>query len=155
MERLHGRKLEGDEYRGDIYDSDVDEDLNHVHSFETLLDLYIFSDKYDVPQLRRDVLDTLVNFSWDYPWICPPDVVERAYENLPSKSPLLRALVDMHVCWWDGELTEGHVDLPASFLLEMTRTFCVNRRRTHEGIEVPRFLSPHRRLCDYHEHGPD
>lgn len=161
IEWLHGRKvldIEGNEYKGDIYDCDCDVEED---SFGRLIHLYIFSDQYDIPQLRRDALDAFINFSYACPHLCPPNLIGHVYENLPSKSPMLRFLVDEYVCFWSGELSEGSADLPAPFLLEVARTFCVYTRKTHKthkGIEIfsdpcRRSLDPYGRLCDYHEHG--
>lgn len=64
-------------------------------SLLSFLRLYIFADKYDVPQLRDDVLTALVAQSNTWGWW--PDVerelIEFVYANLPPVSKFIRFLV--------------------------------------------------------------
>lgn len=87
------------------------------------LDLYIFSDGYDVPQLRQDVLSLLFsklrltstpNF--------PTELIVKAYDNLMSGDPLLKLLVEKF--WRDVKiesLSEQDCDeLPVQYVWSTT-----------------------------------
>jgi len=64
-------------------------------SLLSFLRLYVFADKYDVPQLRDDVLTAVVaqSISWDWWPDLEQGVIEFAYANLPSSSKFIRFLV--------------------------------------------------------------
>ncbi|KAI4708477.1 hypothetical protein J4E89_006533 [Alternaria sp. Ai002NY15] len=68
----------------------------------SFLRLYVFADKYDVPQLRDDVLTALVAQSVAWSWW--PDIerelIESACANLPPSSKFIRLLVlSTAYCW--------------------------------------------------------
>jgi hypothetical protein len=99
IEWLHRRKFlngEGEEYDG-ARDGEADESR-----FTELMNLYIFSDQFDVPQLRRDVLDTFNNYQNNCPVLYGTTAVTDAYNQLPQRSPMLRLLVDSYIDSWMG-----------------------------------------------------
>jgi hypothetical protein len=75
---------EGEEYDG-AQDGEADEPR-----FTELMQLYIFSDQFDVPQLRRDVMDTFMKYQEDYTSMYTISSVGLAYDRLPTSSPMLR-----------------------------------------------------------------
>lgn len=148
VEWLNGRKLlnsEGVEYNGES-DGKLE-----IKRFDELMLLYIFADQYDVPQLRRDVLETFVVYQDDCPTMVDPYLVRLAYDRLPSSSPMLSFLVDAFVFSWAG-ITPGEKasppDYPSEFLLSTTSKFCSSRKQIMIVLENSPYESP----CDYHEH---
>ncbi|KAJ9643107.1 clathrin associated protein complex medium subunit [Coniosporium tulheliwenetii] len=138
------------------------EDLgDYMHEWavtvDNLLSLYIFADKYDVIELRRDIMDTLIHwggYAGDAPDV---QVVLRAYETLPHESGFCRFLVKIHgTCWNRPPGSDYDWDrlqrLPREFLIEI---ISYNSERITNSVydrkPVTRFtdvLIP----CRYHEH---
>lgn len=110
--------------------------------------MYIFADRYDVPQLRRAVVnDIWSNARSDiYPYHL--DVI-LACGNIPSDSPLYNLLVDAHasrptvypISSCAKEIRLG-LQLPSEFLFRLVVARSCNKDRTM------RLKS----LCAYHEH---
>ena len=70
-------------------------------SMEDLPFLYILADRYEFSALRRDILAALRR-SYKTENSCPPyDVVNTAFEDLPTTSALCRLYVDRYVEHWD------------------------------------------------------
>ncbi|KAI4944568.1 hypothetical protein J4E91_008571 [Alternaria rosae] len=71
-------------------------------SLLSFLRLYVFADKYNVPQLRDDVLTAMIAQSTAWKWW--PDIgrelIESAYANRPPSSKFIRLLVlSTAYCW--------------------------------------------------------
>jgi hypothetical protein len=68
---------------------------NYQLMLGSFLRLYIFADKYNVPQLRDDVLTALVMQSIAWNWFpdIERDLLTFAYANLPPSSKFIRFLV--------------------------------------------------------------
>ncbi|KAE9990553.1 hypothetical protein EG327_001279 [Venturia inaequalis] len=146
VEWLNGRKLLNSE--GMEYDGDRDGKVKSPR-FEELVLLYIFADQYDVPQFRRDVLETFATYQRHYPMMIHGVWLRLCYDRLPSTSPMLRFLVDSHVYSWTG-VAEGYkaLDYSPEFLWDLASKFC-SLRKEHL-IKVER--CPYELRCDYHEH---
>lgn len=79
-----------------------------------ILDIYIFADEYDMPLLRKDVLEELrtrLQYTEDKP---RRSFIVKAFENLPLSSPLIKLLVDRHAHHWGSEEQDTH-ELPKEF----------------------------------------
>ncbi|QDS76609.1 hypothetical protein FKW77_007683 [Venturia effusa] len=152
-EWLYGRKLldaDGEEYDGK---KDGEGNGRETRRFNELLALYIFGDAYDIPQFRRDVLDTFIIYAVRHPILPSENTFIVAYAQLPPKSPILRALVDL----WVQEVFVSRDDnqydgstLPSTFLYSVTTEYCL---RLHKDRAAPEPIED--RLCDYHEHDED
>ncbi|KAE9977600.1 hypothetical protein EG328_001973 [Venturia inaequalis] len=119
--------------------------------FKQLLDLYVFADRYDVPQLRREVLDTLVTFSHFSPTLFDMELVAQAYDELPADSPFLRFLIDEYAANWSGPAEEVRDDTPVAFLWELTKKFCDLRSVRERTGKIEHVALPSERFCNYHE----
>lgn len=106
-----------------------------------MLSLYVFGDKFDVPQLRRDAIDNMSEFLFTTRTPPQSTVVSLAYDCLPENSPMIKLFIDAYARVGD----ESHIqaarveDIPMEFfidvLLQMKSTF------------VGEYNS-----CDYHGH---
>lgn len=126
-------------------------------SFSTLVDLYLFADKYDVLQLRVDSLDAIHKKNSSCVHFLPSIyAVSKALENLPSSSGLYRYFQDVYSHEWDlrgytdAQLGEIEELLPKGFLL------CVAVRNGPALQEFTTRKSPkppyENGLCSYHDH---
>lgn len=94
-----------------------------------VLSLYIFGDRFDVPQLRRDAIDEISEFLFTTQTPPRSKVVSFAYDHLPANSPMIKLFIDAYARVGD----ESHVqaaraqDIPMEFfidvLLQMKSTF--------------------------------
>ena len=122
-----------------------DEDANF--QFDRLVRLYVFSDKYDVPKLKRQCLDMLFEYLIDEDQL--PDLYHVVYaiKNLDDKDPLLGMIVDCF-CYWSGRdcWVASRIEmLPAPFLARIMGLFVDFRHGGLVGVDEPD-------LCDYHDH---
>jgi hypothetical protein len=123
---------------------DDDEDGGDTKS-TNLLKLYIFSDMYKVPVLKRQVLDEFFHHITDLD-LPSTDNVASAFNNLPDDDPMCRLLVDA-LCYWGNAWTNDGVGvLPVMFI-----TMMMNQYAKFAHGEKDRTCEPE--LCDYHEHG--
>ncbi|KAF2431846.1 hypothetical protein EJ08DRAFT_732932 [Tothia fuscella] len=151
IEWLMGRRLtdpDGVEY---IYKKEMRADkIQEI--FTEILDIYVFADEYNVPQLQRDAMNAFNKFQWDAPTMCSTSAVGHASSRLLNNSPLLRFLIDAYAfsCsdWKansDAASEATNIEwlelVPAEFFLAV-----LNRK----GLPMER--SPYQNLCDYHEY---
>ena len=65
---------------------------NYHSAFREMAKLFVFADKYDVPQLRDDIISAMFRQSQE--WTCVPEpnvkLIAFIYENLPTTSSLAR-----------------------------------------------------------------
>lgn len=126
-------------------------------SFSTLVDLYLFADKYDVLQLRVDSLDAIHKKNSSCVHFLPSIyAVSKALENLPSSSGLHRYFQDVYSHEWDlrgytdAQLGEIEELLPKGFLLRVAvRNGSVLREFTTRKSPKPPYENG---LCSYHDH---
>ncbi|KAF2499403.1 hypothetical protein BU16DRAFT_269771 [Lophium mytilinum] len=139
-------------------------------SDSALVDLYIFADKYDMPQLRVDVIDMVHQENTNCIHFVPNIyAVAKAFENLPPQSGLYRYFFDVYVGQWDEEAittcsAPSHV--PVLDMLPKSLLAAIMLRRSAELklVNVPDFPVPEypfrplpplpyeRSLCSYHDH---
>lgn len=126
-------------------------------SFSTLVDLYLFADKYDVLQLRVDSLDAIHKKNSSCVHFLPSIyAVSKALENLPSSSGLHRYFQDVYSYEWDlrgytdAQLGEIEELLPKGFLLRVAvRNGSALREFTTGKFSKPPYENG---LCSYHDH---
>ncbi|KAF2099239.1 hypothetical protein NA57DRAFT_76469 [Rhizodiscina lignyota] len=128
---------------------------------ENLLNLYIFADRYDIRELRNDIMDV-----WRYEEIASdpyPDpgldnnVFLRAILSTPSQSTLRRYLLKRHatsINWhtatrkkWLGEIWD---QLPSDFTLDF---LCM--QSAHVKASKRPLYKDFWEWCNYHEHESD
>lgn len=120
------------------------------------LRVYIFADKYAIPQLRRAIISDLTER------LKPPPYrkVTHAYENLPADSGLIRLVVDVYLKKFyestdDAEEILARNKLPKEFLIEMFVGFAKLVESGRDSDGGPRALYGNiKNPCEYHEH-PD
>ncbi|KAI4666138.1 uncharacterized protein J4E78_003605 [Alternaria triticimaculans] len=122
-----------------------DEDANF--RFDRLVRLYVFSDKYDVPKLKRQCLDTIFEYLVDEDLLPDLSHVVYAVKNLDDEDPLLRMIIDCF-CYWSGSdcWVASRIEmLPAPFLARIMGQFVDFRHGGLDSVDEPD-------LCDYHCH---
>ncbi|KAE9962665.1 hypothetical protein BLS_010166 [Venturia inaequalis] len=169
VEWLHGRKLvsrDGQPYNLSfmVPESAMKESGPRMAAdYRELFSLYQFSDQYDVPQLRRDIMDALcygygfnreyVNDAADPLKVLGPssDLVNELCETLPTSSPLIAWLVEIFTRTSRAQIS--FTKESPKFLTEVSREFVLSiyvNTVLHESPNATTF-----RLCDYHEHPKD
>ena len=111
--------------------------------------LYIFANRYEIPELRRDIV-----VAWqtnDEMLQSMPDHgnVIAAYDGLPPDSPLCRHFLDMYSVYWNPDRdTEQQIalrsQLPQAFLFELATILARGERPKTE-----------KEWCEFHEHDTD
>lgn len=108
--------------------------------------LYIFAHRYEIPELRRDIVvawqinDEMLQSMPDH------SNVIAAYDGLPPNSQLCRYFLDMYSVYWNPDKdTERTIalrsQLPQAFLFELSTTLARGERPKTE-----------REWCEFHEH---
>ncbi|KAI4629190.1 uncharacterized protein J4E87_003452 [Alternaria ethzedia] len=114
-----------------------------------LMKLYVFSDKYNVPKLKRDCLDALFEHLGDETAYKLPNLNDVAYavKNLNDEDPLLRMIIDGFCYHGNGECweTEQIQNLPFPFIAKLMKHLSDFRDYGMEDVKEPE-------LCDYHGH---
>ncbi|KAF2499687.1 hypothetical protein BU16DRAFT_615084 [Lophium mytilinum] len=127
--------------------------------YSVLVDLYIFADKYDFPQLRYDIMDAIhVKSSIHF----VPDIhaVVKAFDNLPNTSGLYPYFFESWACDWNGQHRKiGNPSetieelLPKALVLEIMvrRSRALSLIHRSPGQILPE--EPHDYdVCRYHDH---
>ena len=114
-----------------------------------LITLYIMADKYDIPQLRRDVTDELARLEGDSDVKISFYHVAQAAKGLPWNSRCLAVLIDLVACgrkWYNvvQELWEEDIpsDLAKIIIDKVYRLHHGDPWYLHEALSWP---------CTYHE----
>jgi hypothetical protein len=135
----------------DILETWNDDDIGLVCTSNYVL-LYIFGDKYDVPELRRATVDGLLH---DITMLQDSNLpnsesMSAAFSSLPVDSPMSRLIIE---CFCRYSVTDLFDDLEGynnvKFLQALWRRFCGIRRDTEEDDES---IQDYFTYCDYHEH---
>ncbi|KAI4919459.1 hypothetical protein J4E90_001594 [Alternaria incomplexa] len=114
-----------------------------------LMKLYVFSDKYNVPKLKRQCLDALFEHLGDASGYQLPDLNDVAYavKNLNDQDPLLRMIIDGFCyhgnseCWETSQIQ----NLPLPFIAKLMKHMSEFRDGGLEDMREPE-------LCHYHGH---
>jgi hypothetical protein len=131
----------------------------------SFLRLYVFADKYDIPQFRDDILTALIAqpHVWKWPSSPDQDLIEHAYANLPQSSKFIRFLVLSVATWyiWDSsyedatrllcDLKETHKDFALEVAILQVEIYRDKVFPNKHGASSQRELTlPH--SCILHEH---
>lgn len=91
-----------------------------------LTSLYIFADRFDVPQLRKDIIAVIHKHYGLYKDSLPPYAgIIMAFGNLPASSPLCKVYIDLYAFRWnpeyydEGDEKAAQQFLPADFTLSV------------------------------------
>ncbi|KAK3079840.1 hypothetical protein LTS18_003768 [Coniosporium uncinatum] len=112
---------------------DGDDDVTSW-DFNELVDLYALDDKYNVPQLRKDIMEMAMNKVLHSPWIPSPNELGDAFRKLHFRSPLCRLFIDNWAWrqvgknWAAAEMSWIARALPRSCLLSLL--FALNKQKT-------------------------
>ncbi|KAF2499689.1 hypothetical protein BU16DRAFT_579199 [Lophium mytilinum] len=126
--------------------------------YSDLVDLYIFANKYDIKQLRIDVIEFIHAVNRGCVHFVPDlRAVSKAFHKLPPTSGLYRYFVDVYVDEWDGRHSGDHgaallvVEqlFPKSVLVEVMMRRSAKLHQSHERMKPQ---SDHISLCSYHDH---
>jgi hypothetical protein len=112
-----------------------------------LLDLYIFADQYDVPQLRRDTMNAWIDVQTKDPNLVSDALVSIAYERLSNQSPMVRFILNSYCNLCAGKWPNLNLgDFPAQFLFDGMKKLLQERQ---VGVKI---RDPYKNRCEYHEH---
>ena len=139
----------------------VDRLLGDLSLIDPSIQLYVFADRYDVPQLRLTLIDDSLRTPMGVPhskfgaiYITNYAAVTFAFKNLAPTSPLCRLLVDNFVELWRGCRDVCYTErlmrlrLPPEFLVAVMELKCERTTCCYHPISV----NGH---CAYHEHSQD
>ena len=128
-------------------DSADDEDTTKLNN---LIHLYVFYDRYQVPQLKTALIEEIFNHieNLDHE-LAPPDLVSYAFNNLPDKDPLRRLLVDSFVYWASRlQWAESKIPkYPPKFLEKVMGRYTRRMDISCDKCNVDGLL-----ICNYHNH---
>ncbi|KAI4935537.1 uncharacterized protein J4E92_002828 [Alternaria infectoria] len=131
-------------------------------SLLSFLRLYVFADKYNVPQLRDDVLTAVLaqSISWNWWPDIEQGVIQFAYANLPSSSKFIRFLVISTAFVWlsqDGNCSATKLrilrELNEDFAFDVTvvQFQRLKTKKTSEGVPLG-MKDAVTNSCALHEH---
>ncbi|KAF1850014.1 uncharacterized protein K460DRAFT_257994, partial [Cucurbitaria berberidis CBS 394.84] len=126
---------------------------NDLPSTWWFVDLYIFGNKYEVHQLKIDVLNELFHLLEHESKSRLPglDVVQEAFDLLPTDSPMCGFLVEAYCYWANPEtLEEFGVFSCMPFLKAVWCRMC---QLNQKGLKPQKNYKID--ICDFHEHSTD
>jgi hypothetical protein len=149
---------------GEDEDEDEDEEMEvavyYYQLMESIVDIYVFADRYETRQLRNDVITALRGYNKETD--CYPDLhtVLKAYEKLPDSSTLCQYIIKTNALHWnpakdsEKERKEIYPLLPYDFTLNV---MLINNRRANSSKnkwseDLENELADH---CNFHEHRDD
>jgi hypothetical protein len=146
---LYYQRLPNADDHADLYGAWNDGEADGRLKTSNLIQLYVFCDKFDVPELKIDAMTHLFNHMEheESSGLPSTDDIRFAFDNLPEFAPLLRFLVDIY-CYWATSIIWaefGRDDWPSAFVA------CVLGQYTefaHGDRNRDDFTYP----CDYHSH---
>lgn len=118
------------------------------------LKLYVFTDRFVVPGLRKQLNRAIVNdYESDCPCLEEYETIMYVFNNLPPTDPILDLIVDRYFMVWRLDLDEfedegAYNNLPHDFLLRFYKRVGKERRddltNRHQLFNMD--------FCSYHEH---
>jgi hypothetical protein len=132
---------------------------------QALVRLYIFADRYNIPQLRDDVMSTYIGYCISYGLYPDPDdveVIDLAYTKLPTTALLSRYLVLSTIYFWTPiklTLESGKLErLHPGFTLDVMTAQAQRGQPPEEGETDSTKVVPQlakyglKNSCVFHEH---
>jgi hypothetical protein len=132
---------------------------------KALVRLYIFADRYNVPQLRDDVMSTYIGYCISHGLYPDPDdveVIDLAYTKLPATALLSRYLVLSTIYFWTPiklTLESGKLErLHSGFTLDVMTAQAQRGQPPEEGETESTKVVPQlakyglKNSCIFHEH---
>lgn len=121
----------------------------------SLIELYVFGDKYMIPKLKKDTLNELFSHTHSSHDLPSAIATKLAFKNLQREDPLCRLLIDLH-CRGNystiGGTERSVIDTdvwPAKFVSGVLKRYADIVSDLRRGRLVLRWELI---LCDYHEH---
>lgn len=108
-----------------------------------LIHVYVFAHTYNIPQLRRDVLEAYMKLCVEGNQVPSMGLLAAAHALLPFNSPVLRFMADAYAYMWNGKLCTTEKEEWDSLPIHFFRRVAEKRARN----VAHRFA-----VCDYHEH---
>ena len=126
---------------------DWDEDRGS-HQIAQMMSLYLFCDKYDVPELKEVLIDGLFTVMEDYESGLPSTrSIKDAFDKLPDNDPLCQLLADVHSQFASADvwLADEAAEYPWPFVARVLARYT---EFAHGGLSRENDLE----RCDYHGH---
>jgi hypothetical protein len=137
----------------------------YQETVKALVRLYIFADRYNIPQLRDDVMSAYIGYCISYGLYPDPDdieVIDLAYSKLPATSLLSRYFVLSTIYFWTPvklTLESGKLErLHPGFTLDVMTAQAQRGQPPEEGETDATKIVPQlakyglRNSCVFHEH---
>lgn len=138
---LYQRKLPGQEKSSYTKGKDGKVHGSFLNQHEIAI-IHIFADRYDIPDLQRDTIDTMFAYYMHTKKIPTVETIKMAFESLPDTS-LLRKLLIHQYCESKSDVT------PKDELLCTHEIFHDVLARYRYNMSV---YNCSLKLCDYHDH---
>lgn len=140
---LYQRNLPGQESSSYAKDKDGEKHGSFLNQHE-ITKIHIFADRYDIPDLQRDSIDTMFAYYKHTKKIPTAETIKMAFESLPDKSLLCKLLIHQY-CESESDVT------PEDELLWTHEIFHAVLARYRFTIKRT-VASSKLQLCDYHDH---
>lgn len=137
----------------------------YQETVKALVRLYIFADRYNIPQLRDDVMSTYMGYCISHGLYPDPDdveVIDLAYSKLPPTSLLSRYFVLSTIYFWNPDkltLDSGKLEhLHRGFTLDVMTAQAQRAQPPEQGQTDATKIVPQlakyglRNSCIFHEH---
>ncbi|KAF2806168.1 uncharacterized protein BDZ99DRAFT_91315 [Mytilinidion resinicola] len=125
----------------------IEDELDVLYA--AYLDIYIFADQYDVPDLRLTTLKTWQRLDVESPSREKPlgSLVKRAFASLPANSPLCKYLIRSCAYRWSTQWIheQARFDLPYIFMIGVMAANSRSIGQTSKALLTS--------WCWFHEHG--
>lgn len=138
---LFQRNLPGQKRSSYTKDKDGEEHGSFLNSHE-ITKIYIFADRYDIPDLQRDTIDTMFAYFKHMKKIPTVETIKMAFESLPDTS-LLRKMLIHRYCESKSDVTpEDELLYTHEIFHDILARYRYNTSASSCELE----------LCDYHDH---
>lgn len=135
-----------------LYDGKFNDDKYDL-SPTLLCDIYIFADYIECIALRRAVLDSCLHLAKESRGLFGLAEINKAYDSLPSSSPLCSFMVSEYVDLNTPTIEETMTDAPKEFLLSVL-VGIQERLRTERKGKIDTFRLRYR-IRKLHEHSSE
>ena len=122
---------------------DGEEHESFLNQYE-ITEVHIFADRYDIPDLQRDTIDTMFTYFKYTKKIPTAETIKMAFESLPDTSLLCKLLVHQY-CESKSDVTSEDELL---WTHEILHAVLAGYRYIFQSKEISVDFD----LCDYHDH---